>query len=163
MECFIYFSQTEQIDSNLAVSTKRPRCAGLAKNRGDIPELGPVRSNAIEEKETRAAAPKPCTPGDSGWDSLSKLVVRQRLMRQRVRCQRRKKPEPHGVGVGSSGRRLSLQKIVPFPRDTRMGDTDGNPKTDADPSFLPFIVTPCFPSYPSNHGSGTKAAAVQNQ
>ena len=33
------------------------------------------------------------------------------------------------------------------------GDTDGNPKTDGDPNWAPFIVTPCFPSYPSNHGS----------
>ena len=41
----------------------------------------------------------------------------------------------------------------------RAGDTDGNPKTQADPDFLPFILTPCFPSYPSNHGSGTNAAA----
>jgi hypothetical protein len=37
----------------------------------------------------------------------------------------------------------------------RAGSTDGNPKTDADPAFLPFILTPCFPSYPSNHASGT--------
>jgi len=39
------------------------------------------------------------------------------------------------------------------------GDSDGNRKTEADPGFLPFIVTPCFPSYPSNHGSSTNAAA----
>jgi hypothetical protein len=39
------------------------------------------------------------------------------------------------------------------------GDTDGNPKTVADPSFMPFIVTPCFPSYPSNHGAGSNGAA----
>jgi hypothetical protein len=37
----------------------------------------------------------------------------------------------------------------------RAGDTDGNPKTEADPTFLPFIPTPCFPSYPSNHASAT--------
>ena len=37
----------------------------------------------------------------------------------------------------------------------RAGDTDGNRKTEADPDFLPFILTPCFPSYPSNHGSGS--------
>jgi hypothetical protein len=41
----------------------------------------------------------------------------------------------------------------------RAGDTDGNPKTVADPSYLPFITTPCFPSYPSNHGSGSGGAA----
>ena len=39
------------------------------------------------------------------------------------------------------------------------GDTDGNPKTDADPNWVPFIATPCFPSYPSNHGSAANAAA----
>src|SRR5277367_4632310 len=40
------------------------------------------------------------------------------------------------------------------------GDTDGNRKTEADPNYVPFIVTPCFPSYPSNHGSGGNAAAA---
>jgi len=39
----------------------------------------------------------------------------------------------------------------------RAGDTDGNRKTDPDPAFQPFISTPCFPSYPSNHGSGSGA------
>jgi hypothetical protein len=39
------------------------------------------------------------------------------------------------------------------------GDTDDNPKTDPDPGYAPFIVTPCFPSYPSNHGSAANAAA----
>ena len=43
------------------------------------------------------------------------------------------------------------------------GDTDGNPKTDADPNFAPFVTTPCFPSYPSNHGSaGNSAAEVRH-
>ena len=42
----------------------------------------------------------------------------------------------------------------------RAGDTDGNRKTDPDPNYVPFIVTPCFPSYPSNHGSAANAAAA---
>ena len=40
------------------------------------------------------------------------------------------------------------------------GDTDGNRETDPDPNWRPFIVTPCFPSYPSNHGSAANAAAA---
>jgi hypothetical protein len=36
---------------------------------------------------------------------------------------------------------------------------DGNPKTDPDPNYAPFIVTPCFPSYPSNHGSAGNGAS----
>ena len=39
------------------------------------------------------------------------------------------------------------------------GETDGNPNTTGDPSWAPFIVTPCFPSYPSNHGSAGNGAA----
>jgi hypothetical protein len=38
------------------------------------------------------------------------------------------------------------------------GDSDGNPRTEADPSFVPLIPTPCFPSYPSAHASGSYAA-----
>jgi hypothetical protein len=39
------------------------------------------------------------------------------------------------------------------------GDTDRNRKTDPDPSFAPFVTTPCFPSYPSNHGSAANGGA----
>ena len=39
------------------------------------------------------------------------------------------------------------------------GDSDGNPKTEPDTSFAPFVMTPCFPSYPSNHGSAASGAA----
>ena len=35
------------------------------------------------------------------------------------------------------------------------GAVDGNDKTDLDATYAPFISTPCFPSYPSNHASGT--------
>ena len=38
-------------------------------------------------------------------------------------------------------------------------DNDGNPDTVADPDWAPFITTPCFPSYPSNHGSAVNAAS----
>jgi hypothetical protein len=35
----------------------------------------------------------------------------------------------------------------------RAGDADGNPLTRGNPDFKPFVVTPCFPSYASAHGS----------
>jgi len=37
----------------------------------------------------------------------------------------------------------------------RNGASDGNNQTDGDAGFTTFITTPCFPSYPSNHASGT--------
>jgi hypothetical protein len=42
-------------------------------------------------------------------------------------------------------------------RDSRSDDI--NPKTKSDATFKPYILTPCFPSYPSNHGSGSNSAA----
>jgi hypothetical protein len=41
----------------------------------------------------------------------------------------------------------------------REGNLDGNASTDADVTFAPYVPTPCFPSYPSNHASGSEAAA----
>jgi hypothetical protein len=37
------------------------------------------------------------------------------------------------------------------------GANDGNRKTDGNPAFTPFILTPCFPSYPSAHASASYA------
>ena len=38
------------------------------------------------------------------------------------------------------------------------GDADGNPFTRGNPDFQPFVLTPCFPSYASAHGSSGGAA-----
>ena len=38
------------------------------------------------------------------------------------------------------------------------GDTDDNPRTDPENPWAPYITTPCFPSYPSNHASGSSGA-----
>jgi hypothetical protein len=40
----------------------------------------------------------------------------------------------------------------------RAAGTDGNQRTDPDPSYLPFVTTPCFPSYPSGHATTSYAA-----
>ena len=37
----------------------------------------------------------------------------------------------------------------------RAADTDDNKKTEPNVAYKPYILTPCFPSYPSNHASGT--------
>ena len=41
-----------------------------------------------------------------------------------------------------------------------LADTDGNPDTAADPSWMPLLVTPPFPEYPSGHASIGGAAAT---
>ena len=39
------------------------------------------------------------------------------------------------------------------------GALDGNRKTDPDATYVPFIITPCFPGYGSNHASGSYGGA----
>jgi hypothetical protein len=39
------------------------------------------------------------------------------------------------------------------------GNRDGNSRTEADTTYVPYILTPCFPTYPSNHGSASNSAA----
>ena len=41
----------------------------------------------------------------------------------------------------------------------RAAATDGNDGTFPDTDFAPLILTPCFPSYPSNHASGSYGGA----
>jgi PAP2 superfamily len=40
----------------------------------------------------------------------------------------------------------------------RAGDTDGNQETEPDPDWLSLVVTPPYPSYPSNYASAALAA-----
>src|SRR5262249_7943024 len=41
----------------------------------------------------------------------------------------------------------------------RAGDTDDNPATEADPAWLPLVVTPGHPEYPGAHPTVTGALA----
>ena len=41
----------------------------------------------------------------------------------------------------------------------QQGDSDGNPRTDAEPAWEPLAITPNFPEYPSGHACATAAVA----
>jgi len=41
-----------------------------------------------------------------------------------------------------------------------LADTDGNPATDADPTWMPLITTPNFPEYPSAHSAFSSAGTT---
>jgi membrane-associated phospholipid phosphatase len=40
-----------------------------------------------------------------------------------------------------------------------LADTDGNPATISDPSWMPLFATPAHPEYPSGHSTVSGAAA----
>jgi membrane-associated phospholipid phosphatase len=41
-----------------------------------------------------------------------------------------------------------------------LADTDGNPATIADPSWVPLLITPPHPEYPSGHSTISAAGAT---
>jgi hypothetical protein len=47
----------------------------------------------------------------------------------------------------------------------QQGDVDGNPQTDGDPTWVPLIATPAFPSYASGHAtlSGAARAVLERE
>jgi hypothetical protein len=45
----------------------------------------------------------------------------------------------------------------------QLADTDGNPRTAADPNWTPLLVTPPFPEYPSGHACATAARTAVYQ
>jgi hypothetical protein len=40
----------------------------------------------------------------------------------------------------------------------KLADIDGNDRTDPDPTYMPYVTAPCFPSYPSAHATLSTAA-----
>ena len=84
--------------------------------------------------------------------------------RRAARCRRMRGPSPCSIWPATtassrrSGRSITTSSGGPRRRFVE-GSLDGNAKTDADITFVPYILTPCFPSYPSNHGSGSNSAA----
>jgi hypothetical protein len=57
---------------------------------------------------------------------------------------------------GAAPNALTWRPVTSIP----LADTDGNPATAADPSWLPLITTPAHPEYPAGHPSQNGAGAT---
>jgi hypothetical protein len=60
--------------------------------------------------------------------------------------------EDASVACNSAKERWSFWRPVTA---VRLADTDGNPRTTADPDWTPLLATPPFPDYPSGHSCAT--------
>src|SRR5688572_1094453 len=69
-------------------------------------------------------------------------------------------PAPRSSRASRRASRARGDRRSPRPAPAiRAGATDGNSKTEGDVNFATLLPTPCFPSHPSNHASGSNAAA----
>ncbi|WP_306210173.1 vanadium-dependent haloperoxidase [Actinoplanes sp. RD1] len=57
-----------------------------------------------------------------------------------------------GIACFTEKRRWSFWRPVTA---VQLADTDGNPATTADPAWMPLLITPGFPEYPSGHSCST--------
>jgi hypothetical protein len=70
----------------------------------------------------------------------------------------------HEHGGGMTARYTTAEAFTDhFVAAIQGGDMDGNPKTEADPTWFPLISTPAFPAYASAHAtlSGSARAVLE--
>ena len=134
---------------------------GYAKDYDEVKRAGAATSTALERPADRAAIAR-------FYAALSPTFLFHMTARQLAAAR--------GDSLADNARNLALISMATddalvasfeskyhygFWRPStaiRSGGVDGNDKTEADDAWTAFLPTPCFPSYPSNHASGSNAA-----
>ena len=134
-----------------------------AKTYNEVKEVGSASANSTERPQDRAnvvlyyAASTPTqvfnqaarqVVAEEGWHSLSENARAFALINM-------------AISDGAVTTFFNKYRYNFWRPETAIhaGDTDDNRKTDADPNWVPFIPAPCFPSYPSAHGTLSGAGA----
>lgn len=126
-----------------------------ARDYNEVQAVGEINSTLRPQDRADVARFYNAQPVHYGWNSVLRQIARTR-----------------NDGISSTARTAAVMNmsladafitvfeskyfyrtwrpVTAIPR----GDEDGNLRT-APSSFTPFILTPCFPGYPSAHGSGT--------
>lgn len=148
----------------LLPSTTRFRTSGppaltsgvYARDVNEVKALGSATSTARTPDQTRAAIWWHDRRSTS-WEIKRQLASSQRL----TALQTARLFAMTDLVVADAGVACFNQKDVrSFWRPItaiHLADSDGNPKTAADPTWTPLLVTPPFPEYPSGHACGTGA------
>ena len=136
--------------------------AQYAKDFNEVKRVGSATASAADRPQDRAdvarfyAAASPALVFNMAARQLA--VAKGRSMSQNARTLALLNMASSDALVASFWTKYHYQLWRPETA-IRNAAADGNSKTDADPSFMPYILTPCFPSWPSNHGSGSNSAA----
>lgn len=129
-----------------------------AQDFNELQSVGDVNSPNRPQDRTNVARLYAATPGHWLWSWVLVQIARERndditdtartaaLMNMAIN-------DAYISGFESKYFYRTWRPVTAIPR----GDEDGNKRTTAGP-FTPLIATPCFPGYPSNHGTGSNAA-----
>jgi len=129
-----------------------------AKDLNEVLALGDINSPNRSQDRANVARIYAAQPPHQGWNSVARQIINTRddditdtarvlaLMNMSL-------SDAHITVFESKYFYRTWRPETAIPRAVE----DGNPDTAAS-AFTPFIVTPCFPGYPSAHGAGAGAA-----
>jgi hypothetical protein len=137
-----------------------PALAGedYAKDLNEVLALGDINSPNRSQQDADVARIYAAQPPHQGWNSVARQIIRTRdddiTDTARILALMNMALSDAHITVFES--KYYYRTWRPETAIPRAGE-DGNPATQPT-AFTPFIVTPCFPGYPSAHGVGAGAA-----
>jgi hypothetical protein len=136
-----------------------PLTSGIyAQDLNEVQAYGELNSTVREAWQTNVARLYQTAPGQYTWNQIARQLAAERddeatdtahtlaLMNMAL-------SDAYVSGFETKYFYNTWRPVTSIPR----ADEDGNKWTRAGP-FTPLLQTPCFPSYPSNHGTGSGAA-----
>ncbi len=129
-----------------------------ARDYNEVQAVGEINSTLRPQDRADVARLYAAQPPHYGWNSVLRQIASTRhddisLTARIAAVMNMSLSDAHITVFESKYFYRTWRPVTAIPR----GDEDGNPRT-VPTSFTPYIVTPCFPGYPSAHGAGGGAA-----
>lgn len=130
-----------------------------AKDFNEVLALGDINSPIRSQHNADVARIYAAQPPHQGWNSVARQIINTRDdditdTARALALMNMSLADAHITVFESKYFYRTWRPETAIPR----ADEDGNPDTELS-AFTPFIVTPCFPGYPSAHGAGAGAAS----
>ena len=129
-----------------------------AQDLNEVKAYGDVNSQVREAWQTNIARLYQTAPGQHTWNEAARQIAAGRDdeatdTARTLALTNMATSDAYVSGFEAKYYYKTWRPVTSIPR----ADEDGNKWTEAGP-FTPLMSTPCFPSYPSNHGIGSGAA-----
>lgn len=129
-----------------------------AHDYNEVQAVGEINSSLRPQDRADVARLYAAQPPHYGWNSVLRQIASARnddisSTARTLAVMNMSLSDAHITVFESKYFYRTWRPVTAIPR----GDEDGNSQTAAT-SFTPYILTPCFPGYPSAHGAGGGAA-----
>jgi hypothetical protein len=146
-------SSTYRAAEPFALTSRR-----YARDFNEVKQLGSVSSTQRPEERAAVAQIYAAQPPHIGWNSVARQLasVRHDDITETARTLALLNAALSDAFITVFESKYYYSYWRPETAIARADEVD-NKRTNPDPAFAPFIVAPCFPSYPSGHGAGAGA------